>query len=63
MLPDISACLQTDESIPVGETIGSGAAIETVMRIYIQSDTENCEGWLSPGGYRSGGRGGRALTA
>ena len=27
---------------------------------HIQSDIENCEGWLSPGGHSSGGR---ALTA
>ena len=27
--------------------------------MYIQSDIENCEGWLSPGGHSSGGR---ALT-
>ena len=27
---------------------------------HIQSDIENCEGWLSPGGHGSGGR---ALTA
>ena len=27
---------------------------------HIRSDTENCEGWLSPGGHSSGGR---ALTA
>ena len=33
--------------------------------LYIRSDIENCEAWLSPGGHSSGGHssGGRALTA
>ena len=28
----------------------------TCIHVCIQSDIENCEGWLSPGGHSSGGR-------
>ena len=35
-------------------------SIPSGIRRHIQSDIENCEGWLSPGGHSSGGR---ALTA
>ena len=37
-----------------------GGVTFDLMYMYIRSDTENCEGWLSPGGHSSGGR---ALTA
>ena len=34
--------------------------VHLYVYMYRSSDTENCEGWLSPGGHSSGGR---ALTA
>ena len=46
----------------IDHTILSPVEQVLVTRIpqHIQSDIENCEGWLSPGGHSSGGR---ALTA
>ena len=34
--------------------------VSSIMYMHIQSDIENCEGWLSSSGHSSGGR---ALTA